>query len=870
MTDSGYWKRNWVVVAVVFLLLITIFTRFYAIETIPVGADGDTMWISLDAADLVYRGVIPYFVDGVHSPDPTIVYLIAISQALFGVSMSTARIVTGSASVLLALLMIPILWEVLYEYEPRIRITAGILAMAAATSSLHAINIARLGHDAPVLPVAVALTFWLTAAAWYRGGWWRWLLAGIFLAWTQYIYLTGRFMGLVAPAWFIYSIIAHRALFKERWRGWIGMGALAFMLVLPNLILFVVYPESFSARIDSDPSSSAPGFIWDTLGADGGGTLKFLLQKGWNIILATGVSFHSKLLPMSTPVLSPLFFAGWWIGLGVSLVRIRRFGYGLLIVALPILLLGDLITSSTLDPTPMREVQMLPVHYALAGIGLVTVWQFLEKYTNRVTQIALVIILTVIGFAPMVKGYYTYVTSIVPELRANPDTSWRINQTDIDISNRILEQPEQSYLIPYGEYTRKTTAWLTLAGYPDRHSAVTGDGLLNIPNQPDELVVIQSTVPNRARHDVGIGLEWERWWVLLHDGQTLLLPPLDAEQTNELLSAVEETSSEELIDGSGQLVAEFYDIETPETLFATPEYTPLNVTLGKSVEGREAQLLGYTVYPSEPVAGEPMYVSLYWKPLMRLNENYEIFVQLWDDQAQVYGESHELPYESTYRTRIWYPDEITVTHHILFIKEDLPAQRYSLVMNFYRILQNEPLIALGQDAAPDQLAIMVDDFRIEPTQEAVNLDNLDSTIQFGDLLNIEHMEVQADNQPVDAFETWTVNPNQAIDIAIQWDVLDRLQLDYSYFVHLIPVDGEQPIAQFDKALEVNGLLGGAWRAGDSWFDMAHLQLPDDAPSGDYNLWLGVYYYADGTRLPIALDGEVQGEPRIVIGKVIVE
>src|SRR5262249_34105760 len=111
---------------------------------------------------------------------------------------------------------------------------------------------------------------------------------------------------------------------------------------------------------------------------------------------------------------------------------------------------------------------------------------------------------------------------------------------------------------------------------------------------------------------------------------------------------------------------------------------------------------------------------------------------------------------------------------------------------------------------------------------------------------------------------------ETVSVTLQWDVLGRLPLDYSYFVHLIPVGGEQPVAQSDSALGAWGLPSGAWREGDSWQDYTSFVLLADLAAGDYELWLGVYNYADGTRLPIQVNGAEQADNRLLIGRIRIE
>ena len=51
-----------------------------------------------------------------------------------------------------------------------------------------------------------------------------------------------------------------------------------------------------------------------------------------------------------------------------------------------------------------------------------------------------------------------------------------------------------------------------------------------------------------------------------------------------------------------------------------------------------------------------------------------------------------------------------------------------------------------------------------------------------------------------------------------------------------------------------------WLPGQLVEDLHILQLPDDLPSGEYELWGGMYAVADGAAVPIPGDS---GEPRFL-------
>jgi hypothetical protein len=345
------------------------------------------------------------------------------------------------------------------------------------------------------------------------------------------------------------------------------------------------------------------------------------------------------------------------------------------------------------------------------------------------------------------------------------------------------------------------------------------------------------------------------------------MPPLSPEQEAEVLNAVDNAEHEPLVDASGLLVANFTRINAPTDLFVPQNYVPMDATFslaGSDVP--ELKLLGYVAYPSEPQPGQPMEVSLYWQTLTPLSRNYELAVQLWDDSSQSYGNSHGLPYQSTYRTRIWQTDEITVTHHNLFLSEDMPTGRYSLTVRVLRLLENSPLVVTGANSMGD--GAWARDFRILPVMAIAPVITLEENVSLGDNLRLSGMGIQVNAAPVSG--EIQASGGETVSITLQWDVLGRLPIDYSYFVHLIPVGGEQPVAQGDGALGAWGLPSGAWRAGDSWQDYTTFVLPADLAAGDYELWLGVYNYADGSRLPIRVDDVEQADNRLMIGRIRVE
>jgi hypothetical protein len=117
---------------------------------------------------------------------------------------------------------------------------------------------------------------------------------------------------------------------------------------------------------------------------------------------------------------------------------------------------------------------------------------------------------------------------------------------------------------------------------------------------------------------------------------------------------------------------------------------------------------------------------------------------------------------------------------------------------------------------------------------------------------------------------WTGKPGDVLTVDLTWEVLERPPVDYSLFLHLTSTDDAPPIAQADLPLGATTYPSGTWRPGDLVRDYVTLTLPESLEAGTYRLWLGVYYYADGSRLTPLLDGQAQADGRVLLGTILVE
>ncbi len=97
-------------------------------------------------------------------------------------------------------------------------------------------------------------------------------------------------------------------------------------------------------------------------------------------------------------------------------------------------------------------------------------------------------------------------------------------------------------------------------------------------------------------------------------------------------------------------------------------------------------------------------------------------------------------------------------------------------------------------------------------------------------------------------------PGGEIALRPFWQVSEAPGGNYSMFVHLRPADDStHTITQHDGAPAAPGRLTPTWTDPDELIvgAQAVLTVPDDAAPGDYVLWMGLYDFQTGARLPLA-------------------
>jgi hypothetical protein len=120
---------------------------------------------------------------------------------------------------------------------------------------------------------------------------------------------------------------------------------------------------------------------------------------------------------------------------------------------------------------------------------------------------------------------------------------------------------------------------------------------------------------------------------------------------------------------------------------------PLDAQLGERV-----QLLGYDLNIQQIKNDPTLQVTLFWKAVETIPEDYTVFVQILDESGMLVAQRDNQPVEGTYPTSIWKTGAIIPDSYLVPIPTQLLSGDYRLIagMYLYPSLERLPVVQDGQ------------------------------------------------------------------------------------------------------------------------------------------------------------------------------
>ncbi|MFZ2359770.1 MAG: hypothetical protein WA040_10550, partial [Anaerolineae bacterium] len=324
------------------ILAVAAALRLWQIDSLPPGFHFDESFEGLEAwrilTDPSYR---PVFLMGNFGVPPLNAYANALMFGLFrflgGEAGPTAMRVTAACFGVAGVAAVFGLAAEMRRHEPSLPEAFPFLAAASLALLRWHIHFSRIGIEPVIVPLLWAGSAWLLLRGWRSGGWLSFLGAGALLAATLYTYQGAWVIPLLAALLVIHLALSDRPRLAARWPGLLAGAGLAVLLILPLAAFFRQNPDLLLLR---------PGQI-ATVGQDGAAPAG-LAANIWATLRMFGPGQTGDLDPRrnlpGAPALNLWQAIPFYLGLGLTLWRIRRPVYALPVVGLAGLLLPGVLS----------------------------------------------------------------------------------------------------------------------------------------------------------------------------------------------------------------------------------------------------------------------------------------------------------------------------------------------------------------------------------------------------------------------------------------------------------------------------------------------------------------------------------------------
>ncbi len=260
--------------------------------------------------------------------------------------------------------------------------------------------------------------------------------------------------------------------------------------------------------------------------------------------------------------------------------------------------------------------------------------------------------------------------------------------------------------------------------------------------------------------------------------------------------------------------------------------------------GDGLKLLGVRLGRDQVRSGEVVPVTLFWQAVQTPERDAQLRLRLVGADGKVQGQVVRPLAHTGFPTRQWRPGEIIRGEYRMAISPEALSGRSTLTA--------ELIDASGQAlAAPLRLGEM--GIEAVSRQMARPAMQEESGARFGERIALVGHDLAVEGQKV--------------NITLYWQALGLMEVSYTAFVHVLGADG-RVLAQADRVPADGTRPTTGWITGEYVTDAYRLTLPDDAPSGVYQIEAGLYDRATLQRLP-AFDASGNRLPgdRVLFGQI---
>lgn len=270
---------------------------------------------------------------------------------------------------------------------------------------------------------------------------------------------------------------------------------------------------------------------------------------------------------------------------------------------------------------------------------------------------------------------------------------------------------------------------------------------------------------------------------------------------------------------------------------------PLNARFGERIE-----LVGYELGVSRATTGQFVPITLYWRALAEIEENYTVGLSLVTPDGTPYGQVATYPGRGNYPTSLWNVGEIVQDSYQVRLSRKFPAPGLARIyVALYTYPAGEHLPVSYDSGAPVHRAAVFGSLPVEFAETPDYSIQHELHYQLGDRVALAGYDL----------EDRLFSTGYGC-VTLYWQVLGDIAEDYSVFVHVVN-DQDQTVAQNDSQPRGGFYPTTYWQQGETIADQHCISLPSNVQGGSYQVFTGMYllenmqrlsaFDADGNRIP---------------------
>jgi hypothetical protein len=268
--------------------------------------------------------------------------------------------------------------------------------------------------------------------------------------------------------------------------------------------------------------------------------------------------------------------------------------------------------------------------------------------------------------------------------------------------------------------------------------------------------------------------------------------------------------------------------------------------------GHKMQLLASRVDETYLASAGRLRVTLFWRALRRVGGDYTIYLKLINPAYHIWGQQDSRPYHDGSPTWTWREGQIIYDPRQLELLPGTPPGQYQIEIIPVEIYSTEALEA--DTGEPVLLGPVEVPRRASPSVEALDIEH-PLVAELGGKVRLLGYNIESGFRPGDS-----------IHLTPFWQCLEEMDEGYTVFTHLI--DGEGHIRGQKDNEPADGFYPTTeWQKGEIVRDQYDLPIPLGAPSGEYQIELGMYVASTGERLTVLRLESQNQEDRILLDSI---